>query len=161
MDISCFLMHLLAQLDYMWNWRRRDWTCRPRLILSHFWTSKLKVKQLGANMRKQVTCVLVHPFMSFINCYNASKVHNMLAFMLDPRFKDLSSVGDYVGHASIIEIPGHAYIWCTLSPSNPTWVVSKNARTVDYFKCSSRDCAQHQQLYLKLKHHKWKWTFNK
>jgi len=29
--------------------------------------------------------------------------------MLDPRFKDLSFVGDYVGHASIIKITGHAY----------------------------------------------------
>lgn len=33
----------------------------------------------------------------------------MLVFMLDPRFKDLSFVGDYVGHASIIEITVHAY----------------------------------------------------
>ncbi len=60
-------------------------------------------------MRKQVTHVLVHLFLSFINCYNASKVHNMLVFMLDLRFKDLSFVGDYLGHASIIEIPSHAY----------------------------------------------------
>jgi hypothetical protein len=69
----------------------------------------MKVKQLGANMKEQVTRALLHPFLSFINCYNASKVHNMLAFMLDPCFKDLSFVGDCVGHASIIEIPGHAY----------------------------------------------------
>lgn len=60
-------------------------------------------------MKEQVTRVLIHPFLSFINCYNASKVHNMLVFMLDPRFKDLSFVGDYVGHASIIEITVHAY----------------------------------------------------
>jgi hypothetical protein len=33
----------------------------------------------------------------------------MLAFMLDPHFKDFSFVGDYVGHPSIIEILGHAY----------------------------------------------------
>jgi hypothetical protein len=32
------------------------------------------------------------------------KAHNMLALMLDPRFKDLSLVGDYDGHFLAIEI---------------------------------------------------------
>jgi hypothetical protein len=54
-------------------------------------------------MTKQVTHVL-HPFLGFMNSYSASKAHNMLALMLDLRFKDLSLVGDYVDHTSTIEI---------------------------------------------------------
>jgi hypothetical protein len=80
-----------------------------KVDLTAFLDIRMKVKQLGANMREQVTHILVHLFLSFINCYNASKVHNMLAFMLDPHFKDFSLVRDYVGHASIIEILNHAY----------------------------------------------------
>ncbi len=43
-------------------------------------------------------------FLGFMNSYNASKAHNMLALMLDLHFKDLSLVGDYVDHTSTIEI---------------------------------------------------------
>ncbi len=36
--------------------------------------------------------------------YKLSKVHDMLAFMLDLWFKDLNLVGDYVEQATTIEI---------------------------------------------------------
>jgi hypothetical protein len=63
----------------------------------------MKMKQLGANMQLQVAFVL-RPFLDFMDSFKLFKAHNMLVLMLDPQFKDLSLVGDYVGHASIIEI---------------------------------------------------------
>ncbi len=39
-----------------------------------------------------------------MDSFKLSKTHNMLVLMLDPWFKDLSLVGDYVGHVSTIEI---------------------------------------------------------
>jgi len=62
-----------------------------------------KVKKLGANMREQATHVL-SSFLDFMDCFKLSKAHNMVALMLDPWFKDLSLMGDYVGHSSVIEI---------------------------------------------------------
>jgi hypothetical protein len=35
--------------------------------------------------------------------FQPTKAHNMVALMLDPRFKDLTLVGDYVGHVFAIE----------------------------------------------------------
>jgi hypothetical protein len=52
----------------------------------------MKMKQLGANMQLQVAFVL-GPLLDFMD-----------VLMLDPQFEDLSLVGDYVGHASVIEI---------------------------------------------------------
>jgi hypothetical protein len=63
----------------------------------------IRVKQLGANMWLQVAIVL-RPFLNFMDSFKLSKAHNMLVLMLDPRFKDLSLVGNYVGHAFTIEI---------------------------------------------------------
>jgi hypothetical protein len=54
-------------------------------------------------MQKQVDIVL-RPFLDLMDCFKLSKVHNMVALMLDPCFKDLSLMGDYVGHFSTIEI---------------------------------------------------------
>jgi hypothetical protein len=36
--------------------------------------------------------------------FQPTKAHNMVALMLDPRFKDLTLVGDYVGHVFAVEI---------------------------------------------------------
>jgi hypothetical protein len=54
-------------------------------------------------MQLQVAIVL-RPFFNFMDSFKLSKAHNMLVLMLDPLFKDLSLVGNYVGHASTIEI---------------------------------------------------------
>jgi len=56
----------------------------------------IRVKQLGANMRLQVVIVL-RPFFDFMDSFKLSTTHNMLAFMLDPRFKDLSLVENWLG----------------------------------------------------------------
>jgi hypothetical protein len=58
----------------------------------------MKVKQLGANMRLQVAIVL-RPFLDFMDSFKLFKTHDMLVLILDPFFKDLNLVGDYVGHA--------------------------------------------------------------
>ncbi len=63
----------------------------------------IKVKQLGANMQLQVA-IMLRPFLNFMDSFKLFKAHNMLAFMLDPWFKDLNLVRNYVGHAFIIEI---------------------------------------------------------
>jgi hypothetical protein len=42
-----------------------------------------KVKQFGTNMWEQVANIL-RPFLDFMDCFKILKVHNMLAFMLDP-----------------------------------------------------------------------------
>jgi hypothetical protein len=63
-----------------------------------------KVKQLGANiMWKQITIVSKR-ILDFMDCFGLSKVHNIFVFMLNPRFKDLSILVDYVGHYFAIEI---------------------------------------------------------
>jgi hypothetical protein len=41
------------------------------------------MKQLGTNMWEQVAIIL-RPFLDFMDCFKILKVHNMLAFMLDP-----------------------------------------------------------------------------
>jgi hypothetical protein len=63
----------------------------------------MKMKQLGANMQLQVAFVL-GPLLDFMDFFKLFKAHNMYVLMLDPQFEDLSLVGDYVGHASVIEI---------------------------------------------------------
>jgi hypothetical protein len=63
----------------------------------------IRVKQYGANMRLRVVIVL-KPFLNFMDSFKLFKTHNMLALMIDPRFKDLNLVGNYVGQASTTEI---------------------------------------------------------
>jgi hypothetical protein len=48
--------------------------------------------------------IVLKPFLDFMDSFKLSKAHNMLVLMLDPWFKDLSLVGDFVGHVSTIEI---------------------------------------------------------
>ncbi len=64
---------------------------------------RMKVKQLGVNMQKQVNVVL-QPFLNFKDFVQPTKAHNMVALMLDLRFEYLNLIGDYVGHAFVIEI---------------------------------------------------------
>jgi hypothetical protein len=64
-----------------------------------------KVKQLGINVWQQVTNIILRPLFDFImDSFKVSKFHNMLALMLDPQFKDLHLVGNYIDHFSTIKI---------------------------------------------------------
>jgi len=44
------------------------------------------------------------PFLAFALTYNQTKVHNMLAIMLDPCFKNMKVIRDFVDHAHTIQI---------------------------------------------------------
>ncbi len=64
-----------------------------------------KMKQLGINMWQQVTNIVLRPLFDFImDSFKVSKTHNMFVLMLNPQFKDLHLVGNYVGHFSTIKI---------------------------------------------------------
>ncbi len=47
--------------------------------------------------------VVLTPFLAFTS-YNANKVHNMLALILDSRFKSLDVVKAFVGCTKVIQI---------------------------------------------------------
>jgi hypothetical protein len=63
----------------------------------------ITVEKLGANMQEQVALVL-RSFLNFMDYFKLSKAHNMVGLMLDPQFKDLTIVGDYVNHSFAIVI---------------------------------------------------------
>jgi hypothetical protein len=48
--------------------------------------------------------VVLVPFLAFSYAYNLNKAHNMLALMLDPRFKSLDVVKTIVGRAKVIQM---------------------------------------------------------
>ncbi len=54
-------------------------------------------------MMVEVQAILA-PFLVFTSSYNASKAHNMLALMLDLRFKSFDVVKAFVGRAKMIQI---------------------------------------------------------
>ncbi len=56
-------------------------------------------------MQKQVVQVL-NPFLSFMASFQKAKVHNMLAMMLDPHFKWLRLVIQYVNKEKTLHIAG-------------------------------------------------------
>jgi hypothetical protein len=47
-------------------------------------------------MAQEAICVL-QPFLDFRDKFDASMAHNMLALMLDPRFKTLKCVTNLIG----------------------------------------------------------------
>jgi hypothetical protein len=49
-------------------------------------------------------------FITFLKSYDANQVHNMLAIMLDPRFKHLHVVKNYVGQGNVICLAYECYI---------------------------------------------------
>lgn len=72
----------------------------PKLEAGNF-ESELEVLQ--ARMMSEVINVLA-PFLSFTVSYSAKHAHNMLALMLDPRYKGLSLVKDYVGRERALQV---------------------------------------------------------
>jgi hypothetical protein len=51
----------------------------------------------------QVVQILM-PFLVFTMVYNETKAHNMLVIMLDPYFKNMKVIWDFLGDAPTIEI---------------------------------------------------------
>jgi hypothetical protein len=69
-------------------------TVEPPLECDEF---KSELEILYGRMVGEVATVL-RPFLSFARTFDAGKAHNMLALILDPRFKDLEVILKYVGH---------------------------------------------------------------
>jgi hypothetical protein len=72
----------------------------PKLEPGNF-ESELEVLQ--ARMMSEVINALA-PFLSFTVSYSSKHAHNMLALMLDPRYKGLSLVKDYVGRERALQV---------------------------------------------------------
>jgi hypothetical protein len=47
---------------------------------------------------------VIKPFLQFLQAYDSQQVHNMFTLMLDPRFKYLKVVENYVGHGFRIHL---------------------------------------------------------
>jgi hypothetical protein len=58
---------------------------------------------LVSNIRKE-DCEVVDRFLSFLKKFDERKAHNMLALMLDPRFKSLCLMYSFIGHDQGIAI---------------------------------------------------------
>ncbi len=52
---------------------------------------------LSLNIKKEV-CGVLNNFLSFLKNFDETKAHNMLALMLNPRFKSLQLLSFFVGH---------------------------------------------------------------
>jgi hypothetical protein len=52
---------------------------------------------LASNIRKEV-CGVLDNFLSFLKKIGERKTHNMLALVLDPRFKNLCLMSSFIGH---------------------------------------------------------------
>jgi hypothetical protein len=87
-------------------------------------------------MMAKVMAVLA-PFLSFVTTYIPNKAHNMLALMLDPRFKCLDVVKAFVGRAKVMEIVAKydtkslmPLLVAAFHPQNPSFVDPTNALVV-------------------------------
>jgi hypothetical protein len=84
------------------------------------------LKILCVRMAHVAICVL-QPFLDFCDKFDASMAHNMLALMLDPRFKTLKCVTNLIGrdkaqvimneYDSKILIPMLAMVFKCINPS--------------------------------------------
>lgn len=54
-----------------------------------------------SHIRDEVIVVL-EPFLKFVVSYDPSKAHNILSLMLDPRFKEMKLVTDYIGMGAAV-----------------------------------------------------------
>jgi hypothetical protein len=64
-----------------------------------------ELKILKIRKQKQVIVVL-EPFFSFMLGFQPHKAHNMLALMLDPRYKGLRLIINYIGKEQALQIEG-------------------------------------------------------
>jgi hypothetical protein len=72
---------------------------------------------MASNIKIEV-CGVLDNFLSFLKKFDEKKTHNMLALMLDSRFKSLCLVSSFIGHDQGITIVEeydtiHHYILCS------------------------------------------------
>jgi hypothetical protein len=65
----------------------------------------VKLQVFQQHMQKQVL-IVIQPFLSFLLSFQECKVHNMSSMMLDPHFKGLRLVVQYVGKEKAALIVG-------------------------------------------------------
>ncbi len=63
----------------------------------------LKLTTLASNIKSKVFGVLDY-FLSLLRTYEKKKTHNLLSFMLDPKFKNLCLIFSYVNKEQIMHI---------------------------------------------------------
>jgi hypothetical protein len=63
----------------------------------------VKVLIFQNNMQTKIIRV-IKPFLKFLEVYNSHQIHNMLSIMLDPYFKSLQVVKNYVGCEDYIHL---------------------------------------------------------
>jgi hypothetical protein len=106
-------------------------------------------KILKVRMQNQVIIVL-KPFFSFMFGFQPRKAHNMLALMLDPRYKGLRLVINYIGKEWAFQIEGKydkqvlflllVCAYKVLNPSDtcekaPSSFTSQNFQTTNLYDC--------------------------
>jgi hypothetical protein len=64
-----------------------------------------QLQTLKVQMQKQVVAIL-ESFLSFFLSFQPYKIHNMLALMLNPQYKGLGLVIQYVGKEQAFQILG-------------------------------------------------------
>jgi hypothetical protein len=79
-----------AIANTIWNWRRRDWTYRPRLILLHFWTSKWKWNNLGLTWGSKAVYITSYKIIIFYTFGEIFKGVLHLNLPLNSKLKILS-----------------------------------------------------------------------
>ncbi len=63
----------------------------------------LELSLLTSNIKREICGVLIG-FLLFFKKYEENKAHNILSFMLDPRFKSLKLVSFLIGQKHIVSI---------------------------------------------------------
>jgi hypothetical protein len=103
MVIGYCQIFLPQQSNYICSFLKTNWRCMYRFMLSTWYAHQGKTT--WHHMWQQVTNIVLRPLFDFImDSFKVSKIHNMFVLMLDPQFKDLHLVGNYVGHFSTIKI---------------------------------------------------------
>jgi hypothetical protein len=96
-DVVAGALQLIIQMEAQQLQRS---TTEPSLECGEF---EYELEILYRRMASEVATVL-QPFLSFARTFDAGKAHNMLALMLDPRFKDLEVILNYVGHDVVKQV---------------------------------------------------------
>jgi hypothetical protein len=91
-----------------------------------------KLKELEVRMKWQILEVIL-AFISFLHSYDSKRGHNMLALMLNPRFKSMRLITIFLGceNATIIIVEYDQQLLLPLLTKKPSWclLVLKKLKT--------------------------------
>lgn len=69
-----------------------------------FTTLNIDLHLLRKNMWQEEVVKVIRPFLQFLKSFDFCEVHNRLALMLDPYFKSLQVVENYVGCENVVHL---------------------------------------------------------